>query len=260
MPKSPSYQVDVRPRPGATYLGGNPQTVSDTEGLEPIAMTFELSRGVAVQGRLIDKQTGRAVPCDWVVYFPLPNNTHRASIHGTASGTDDTFQITVPPGGGMIAVKAFGNSLPYPGARLVPADKGKLQIKGEDGSEFGIPLSIYQAYRFVDYAEGTESATLDLEVTSGISRKVELVGPSGRPVTGASGIGLTTDKFASTTTDGARFDVQGLRPDETRLVEIRHEGLGVGGSGQHFRSSKIPRGPSAHRSSSHRRCDLGPPP
>ena len=43
-------------------------------------------------------------------------------------------------------------------------------------------------------------------------------------------MGLTTDKFASTTTDGARFDVQGLRPDETRLVEIRHEGLGVGGS------------------------------
>jgi RNA polymerase sigma factor (sigma-70 family) len=230
LPKSPTYQVDVRPDPGAPYLGRNPQTVSDTEGLKAIEMTFELSRGVAVQGRLIDRQTGRAVPCEWTVYFPMPNNPHRGSIHGTSSDADHPFRITVPPGGGMIAVKAFGNSLPYPGARLVPADKGKLQIKGEDGSEFGIPLSIYHAYRLVDYAEGTESATLDLEVTSGITRKVELVDPSGRPVTGASAMGLTTDKFASTTTDGARFDVQGLRPDETRLVEIRHEGLGVGGS------------------------------
>ena len=230
LPKSPTYQVDVRPGPGASYLGGKPQTVSDTEGLKPIAMTFELSRGIAVTGRLIDKQTGRAVPSDQVVYFPLPNNPHREGIHGMASGTDDSFRITVPPGGGMIAVKGRGTSIPYPGARLLPADKGKLQVKGEDGSEFGVPLSMYQAYRFVDYAEGTESATLDLEVTSGIARKVELVGPSGRPATGASAMGLTTDPFASTTIDVAQFEVQGLRPDETRLVEIRHEGLGVGGS------------------------------
>jgi RNA polymerase sigma factor (sigma-70 family) len=230
LPKSPSYRVDVRPDPGATYLGLNPRTVADTEGLKPIEMTFELDRGVAVQGRLIDKQTGRAVPCDWVEYFPLPGNPHQGKTHGAASGADDTFRITVPPGGGMIAVKARGKSLPYPGVRLVPADKGKFQIKGEDGSEVGIPLSIYHAYRFVEYAEGTGSATLDLEVTPGIARKVELVGPSGRPVTGASAMGLTTDKFASTTIDGARFEVQGLRPDETRLVEFRHEGLGVGGS------------------------------
>ncbi len=130
----------------------------------------------------------------------------------------------------MIAVKARGKSVPYPGSRLAAADKGKLQIKGEDGSQFGIPLSIYHAYRFVDFAEGTESATFAMEVTPGISRKVELVGPIGRPVTGASAMGLTTDPFASATIDGPRFEVFGLRPDEKRLVEIRHEGLGLAGS------------------------------
>ncbi len=201
----------------------------------PTAQMPELPRGVAVQGRLIDKQTGRAVPCDWVVYFPLPNNPNRASIHGTASGTDDTFRITVPQGGGMIAIKARGKSLPYPGARLVPADKGKLQVKGEDGSDFGIPLSIYQAYRFVDYAEGTESATSTLEVTSGISRKVELVGPSGwLPRDRGVGDGVRpTDKFASTTIDGARFDVQGIAARRDAPGRDPHEGLGVG-VGRHF--------------------------
>ena len=169
-----------------------------------------------VRGRVLDRRTGSAVPCEWIVYFPLPNNPHKGSSHGTSSGTDHSFRISVPPGGGMIAVKARGKSIPYPGARLAPADKGKLQIKGEDGSQFGVPLSLYHAYRFVDFAEGTESATVDLEVTPVTSRGVELVGPSGRPVTGASAMGLTTDKFASTTIDGARFEVQGLQPDETR--------------------------------------------
>ena len=230
LPKADSYFLDIRPEPGAAYLGIARRDITDTQGLAPIDVPFELPPAVMVRGRVLDKQTGRAVPCDWIVYFPFPENRQQGSFHGTSSGTDHTFRISVPPGGGMIAVKALGKSVPYPGARLAAADKGKLQIKGEDGSQFGIPLSIYHAYRFVDFAEGTESATVDLEVTPGISRKVELVGPTGQPVTGASAMGLTTDPFASMTIDGARFEIQGLRPDETRLVEIRHEGLGLSGS------------------------------
>ncbi len=230
LPKAESYFLDVRPEAGAAYLGTTRRDVTDTPGLTPIDVPFELPRAVAVRGRVLDKQTGRAVPCEFIVYFPLPNNPHQGSSHGRSSGTDHTFRISVPPGGGMIAVKARGKSVPYLGARLAAADKGKLQIRGEDGSQFGIPLSIYHAYRLVEFAEGTESATLDLEVTPGISRKLELVGPDGRPVTGASAMGLTTDPFASSTIDGPRFEVYGLRPDEKRQVEIRHEGLGLAGS------------------------------
>jgi hypothetical protein len=43
-------------------------------------------------------------------------------------------------------------------------------------------------------------------------------------------MGLTTDPFASATVEGASLDVYGLRPDESRLVETRHERLGLGGS------------------------------
>ena len=130
----------------------------------------------------------------------------------------------------MIAVKARGKSPRYPGARLTPADKGKLEIKGGDASRFGYDLFIYHAYRMVEYPDGTDSATLDLEVTPGVSRKLELVGPNGQPVTGASAMGLTTSPFDSATLEGASIEVYGLRPDESRLVEIRHESLGLGGS------------------------------
>ena len=228
--KAPKYRVDVRPRQGSPYLGWSPQTVSDTEGLKPIDVTLELARGVAVTGRLVDKTTRQPVPCDWIQYYPLPGNPDQGTPQGISSGTDNTFQITVPHGRGMIAVKARGKSLPYPGAQLNPADKGKMQIKGEDGSQFGVDLSIHHAHAFVDFPDGTEVATLDLEVMPVAAHKVELVGPTGQPVIGASAMGLTTDPFASSTIEGASFDVYGLRPGETRLVEIRHEGLGVGGS------------------------------
>ena len=160
----------------------------------------------------------------------MPSNPHKGGAHGIVSGTDDTFRITVPTGGGMIAVKVRGKSNPYPPARLAPADQGKLVVKGEDGSRFGIPLSLYNAYRFVEFPDGVASATVDLEVTPGLTRKGELVGPDGRPVAGAKALGLTTDYFAATSLEGATFEVQGLRPEESRLVEFRHEGLGLAGS------------------------------
>ena len=87
-----------------------------------------------------------------------------------------------------------------------------MQIKGEDGSQFGVDLSIHHAYAFVDFPDGAEVATLDLEVTPVAAHKVELVGPTGQPVIGASAMGMTTDPFASTTIEGASFDVYGLRP------------------------------------------------
>jgi hypothetical protein len=62
---------------------------------------------------------------------------------------------------------------------------------------------------------------VDLEVMPGISRRVELVGPDGRPVSGASAMGVINDPFAPAVIEGATFEVNGLRPGESRLVEIR---------------------------------------
>ena len=72
LPKASSYKVDVRPEPGSPYLPSHPPIVSDTEGLKPIGLTLELRRGVAVVGRLIDRTSGRAVPCDWLSTSPCP--------------------------------------------------------------------------------------------------------------------------------------------------------------------------------------------
>lgn len=59
LPKADSYFLDVRPEPGAAYLGISRRDVTDTQGLTPIDVPFELPRAVAVRGRVQDKQTGR---------------------------------------------------------------------------------------------------------------------------------------------------------------------------------------------------------
>jgi RNA polymerase sigma factor (sigma-70 family) len=229
LPKAQAYSLDVQTTPGSPYLEAR-TVVTDTAGLRPINVAFDLARAVGVTGRVIDRQTGRAVRCEFVVYKPFESNPDQAISHGKVFHSDNTFRITVPPGEGMIAVKVSGTSHPYPGARLAPADKGNILVKGEDGAQFGFPLSFYNTYRFVEFPAGVESATIDLEVTPGISRKVELIGPDGQPVTGARALGLSSDPFGSAVIEGATFEVNGLHSDELRQVEIRHEGQGLAGS------------------------------
>ena len=157
----------------------------------------------------------------------------------------------------MIAVKVRGKSHPYPGARSLAADKGKMRVKGEDGAEFGFPLSIYNAYRFVEFPEGHESATIDLEVTPGIGRKVELVGPDGRPVTGASAMGLTNDPFASTVIDGRH--VRGQRAAARRVAPGRNPARGPRPGRLGHRCRLRSHGPAADHQARPLRHHRGPP-
>ncbi len=230
LPKAEGYRVDVRPEPGTSFFASGTVPVGDTDGLKPIDLDLELPTGVAVGVRLLDKATGRAVACDWLQYVPLPENPSRGNLHGIAPGPDLAGKITVPTGRGLIVAKARGRAHPYPPARLAPADKGKLVVRGEDGAEFGFDLSLYNAYRIVEIAEGTEAIAVDLEASPGLTVKAELVGPDGRPVAGAKAMGLTSDPFASASIEGASFEVVGLRADEPRRARFRHERLDLAGS------------------------------
>lgn len=231
LPKSDSYHIDVRPGPGIPHLAAR-SIVTDTAGVQPLDAPLELPRGVAVKGRVINKQTGRVVRCEQVMYQPLPSNPRQDAVHFFKSDPDDAFRITVPPGAGMIVAKVAGTSHPYAPARLAPADKGKgidesvdLRRVGE-----GFPLALYHAYRFVDVPEGADPALVVLEVSPGIALRGELVGADGRPVGGAKAYGLTNDLFRSRTIEGAAFTVLGLPPGGSRRVEFRHEDLGLAGS------------------------------
>ena len=60
LPKVASYRIQADPRPGEPYFPVSTE-VTDTDGLNPISVTFDLPKGVVVRVRLIDKATGKAV-------------------------------------------------------------------------------------------------------------------------------------------------------------------------------------------------------
>ena len=231
LPKAASYHVGVRTQPGSLYLQARAATVSDTEGLKPVEVSIELPPGVVLRGRIVDKTTGRALPIDQAHYFTLPTNPAAKETAQAFAGVEgETFVMTVPPGGGMVVAKVRGSRAPYPAVRLAPVDRGKIVVQGEGGAAFGLPLANYHAYRFVDLAPGSETARIGLEVAPVPGRRGRIVGPDGRAASGVKALGLTPDRFRVEVVDGGTFEVQGLSPGETRVVEVRDEALDLAGS------------------------------
>ncbi len=227
LPKAQSYVVRAAPRSGVDHFLGATITLTDTAGLEPIATTFELPRGVVVTGRLIDTATGRAVRVIGMQYNPLSGNRNGGETASGRSGTTDpAFQITVPPGEGVIRASARGWETPYARAQLRPADKEKLG--GEEA--FARYYSSGHTYRIVNVPADVESFTADLELTRGLTRKGKLVGPDGQPVIGARCYGVIPSWGYLKTLADDTFEVFGLESGRPRLVIFAHQARRLVGS------------------------------
>ena len=236
LPKAESYMVNAFPRQGIEPFLATRVTLTDTEGLAPIETTLEVPKGVIVAGRIIDPATGRPVPAQIVQYFAVPGNPHAGVVGGLGAQfavADGGFRMTVPPGEGMICAVVRGKDLPYSRARLRPADKGKGIGGPEDGETIQIPLGFFDVYQMIDIPADAESFPVELVLTRGETRKGKLVGPTGKPVTGAQcyGYGGTTRPWAPVKTlEGDEFEVFGLQASHPRLVAFAHRDLGLVGS------------------------------
>ena len=142
----------------------------------------------------------------------IPMRERYAALVPSSLVVDGGFRITVPPGEGMIYAIVRGKDLPYSRARLRPADKGKGIGGPEDGETMQISLDSFHVYRMIDIPADAESFAVDLVLTRGETRKGKLVGPTGKPVTGAqcSGYGGTTSLGAGQDARGRR--IRGVRP------------------------------------------------
>ncbi len=228
LPKVASYRLQVSPGPGQPYLLIS-TTISDTVGLKPIAMSFELDTGVVIRGRLIDKATGKSVAGHQVNYMKLPNNVNKGQASFTHPFGGDGFQITVPPGPALITAQAEGNDLPYTRARLPEAVRrmGIGEVEGE--APMRVLVSGFHVCRMVDVPADVETFPLDLELTRGATRKGRLLDPDGKPLVGAQAYGLIAD-WEVKTLDDASFEVVGLEPGKPRTVSFVHKDRRLAGS------------------------------
>ncbi len=112
--KAESYVIVIVPAEGQPHLRRTAR-IPDTAGLEPIGLDIDLFRGVAVQGRITDKVTGRPIYGATLSYILLPGNPHSEDIaeagdeawdHRFTTDRDGSFTVTIPPGPGLIGVRS----------------------------------------------------------------------------------------------------------------------------------------------------------
>jgi RNA polymerase sigma factor (sigma-70 family) len=210
---------------GAPYFNATKLNVPDTPGVEPLTVDFDLERGVAVKGRLLDKATGKPVP-GHVGWLALPDNPNLKNFNGSPgpqiivtdegrTTADGSFTVVAIPGPGLLTAKADDENR-YLAARTEGVKTGSNLIVQE-----------YHALVRVDPRENDpKSLTCDILLEPGGGLAGTVTDPDGRPLAGARAVGLApvTQLFRGVgeKMPTASFTVSGLRPGQRRALFFIH--------------------------------------
>ncbi len=219
--------------------------VPDPPGIGPVPVEIALHKGIWIQGKVTDKETGKPVEGAWMHYIPFLENTfaqatpefgQARNVDGTGyqdryqTRADGTYRLVGLPGRAIVGAVTFSGKPYVQGA-------GAESIKGMDekgafptysnpviASRF-FPISMKE----INPPEGAESIQLDLELVPGTKARIRVVNPQGQPVTGVTAAGrIGRDRQDRESQKAAEFDVITLAPGEDRVVLVRHEGRKLG--------------------------------
>jgi RNA polymerase sigma factor (sigma-70 family) len=221
LPKAGKYRITAWPGDFSGYIPGG-REISAGDGTAAAEADFELYRGVEVRGRVTDKVTGKPVAAG-VRYLPLDGNRHPAAslFRVVSKGCDGpgvgTFRERVPPGPGvfLVTVRPAGGDNRYSQVRLDPAEQTRTGL-----NEF--LLHGVNAYRVVEVPADAKSVTCDIQVDPGLSVTGTVLGPDGKPLTGALAKGLTAVWPRPTALKAATFTAVALGPREPRQLLFVH--------------------------------------
>jgi RNA polymerase sigma factor (sigma-70 family) len=233
LPKAPGNRIVAR-ADELPYLPAV-ETVADTPGLEPVSVDFALHRGVWVTGRVTDKITGEPVAAG-VECFPFLDNPHAKDVplfdpNWCATKEDGRFRTVALPGPGIITVRAaYDRYCMGVGAERIPGHRvenvGLIQTR----PIFILPGN-YHVLVPIDPEPGAESIPCDVVLDPGRTLAGRVVGPDGQPLAGARVSGQKAMNFwDSEPLKGAEFTMLSLGDDESRLIQVLHEGKQLVGS------------------------------
>lgn len=162
LPKRQLYEVTVVPPVEQGYVI-MAKRAEDSEGLKPIHLDFDLTRGTIVRFRLIDKETGQPVR-GGAQYSPLTDSPLWAEATRLDPGAfppwvffyyrgmdrDGFIQFVAYPGPGAICAHAGWGNRPYRNARLDPDDEKNGHFLGMKGDPLNGFATICPGYRRLD--------------------------------------------------------------------------------------------------------------
>jgi RNA polymerase sigma factor (sigma-70 family) len=199
------------------YFDATRSNVPDTPGFEPVSVDFELERGLAIRGRVLDKATGKPVQAS-IDYHAFADNPYLKTVSGVGPGVyvrDGSFALTGLPGPGVLAVMADEDDY----LKVAPAADWEL-VPGINWAP-----RVGHAFVRIDPSEkDPKSAVFEIRLEPAAAVKAHVVGPDGEPFTGYYSAGLTATarvhSSAMIPQRSAAFTVRGLDPHGSRVVVV----------------------------------------
>ncbi len=227
LPKGDGNKIRLVPRDDQPYVSVH-AGVQDSAGLDPVTVDFELKRGVWIEGKLTDKATGKPVQ-GTVDYFALhdnPNLRDHPGFDGTipphwgvAAKEDGSFRVVGLPGQGLIAVFYDNEHL------LVPDRDDEYGTKESElytsPRQLGLLIN-YTALARINVGKGAESVKCNVTLDPGRTFTGTVLGPDGKPLTGARSFGLTERGWSYEAMKTADFTVRAFNPQRARDVLFQH--------------------------------------
>jgi protocatechuate 3,4-dioxygenase beta subunit len=236
--KAAEYTLHVT-GPRDVPLLGRSVRLADVTGLGPINADIELTRGVLITGRVVDKATGKGVECS-VHFSLLPGIKSAARAAGqalyTSTDAEGRFRLVTVPGPGVVLATVAGrafkiNGVPvgrYKQAEFDAADRRRVQMRGThrsfataDGTE---DLGFSNACKVVDVPEGGGPVTCDLMLDPGRTATVHLEDPEGKPLPGVLAAGVSSAALRAVPLTTATCPVYTLDPVRPRRMVFLHPG------------------------------------
>jgi len=243
-PKGPGNKLLIVPNDEQPYFMRE-LAIPDPPGLGAIPVEVGLHKGIWIEGKLTDKETGTPVAEALLHYLPFLDNKFPLAVpefhsggnvdgdahqHRYKSKADGTFRLVGLPGRAIVGAAVYTDKTYRRGA-------GSESIKGmNEGGHFATWHNPIMAGRYfptsmkeINPTEGTETVHLDLEVDPGAKVQLRVVDPLGKPVTRVKAAGWRErGRYDRDAQARAEFDVMTLGPGEDRMVLLVHEGRKLG--------------------------------
>lgn len=204
-----------------------------------LVIDVEMKPGVAVEGRVFDRATGKGVQAG-VQFVALPENrfVDKDDRHHFATQTnkDGQFHLMIVPGPGVLMAQVHGGAriadhdiTPYRQASFSPEDSQRVPttVNGDDryftvhdnAIEF---LSIENAVKVLDLTSNNGPTICDLPVDPGKTVKIAIEDEQGQPVGEAFVSGLTDTWPNTFRLAEPSCTAYGLGADRPRRVCVLH--------------------------------------
>jgi beta-lactamase regulating signal transducer with metallopeptidase domain len=231
LPKGNGNVIRVIPNDDQPYFMRR-LDVPETPGIEPVTVDIELTRGLWISGRVIDKDTGKPVRAH-LNYWPFLDNRFAKDRPGFGPGremvadqyrwptrADGAFRIPGLPGRGVVGAEADLSYRQGAGAAEIrDADrKGELRTYRDwRGPSLKYPATMKE----INPSERTETVVCDLVCDHGETVKVTVLDPEGNPARHCSLSKLTKDGKLNDV--DSPFELHGLSLNVPNTLFVEHK-------------------------------------